>query len=145
MTRFSNGFIFNPDLTRVLLIHKNRPAWMNGKINGIGGKLEAGETPVACLVREIREETGLATREEEWVRLGDLGSDDWTMDVFAMRYEGPESDAKTMEDEVIKWFNVAELPGAVMSNLPWLIALAIDKLATNELDTFSCRYNRIKS
>lgn len=145
MTRYSNGFIFDATLSRVLLIHKNRPDWMKGRINGIGGKLEGDETPLACLVREIREETGLATKASQWVRLGDLFSDDWTMDVFAMRYAGHETDAKTMEDEEIEWFDVDALPKTVMSNLPWLIALAIDKLSTNELDTFSCRYNRIKS
>ena len=145
MTRFTNGFIFSPDLTRVLLIHKNRPDWMKGKLNGIGGKLEDGESMLQCIVREIHEETGLDTAESEWVRLGDLGSDDWQMDVFTMRHTGKESDARTMEDEEVEWFDVAALPNTVMSNLPWLIALAIDKLSSDELDTFSCQYNRKKS
>lgn len=30
-----------------------------GKWNGLGGKLEAGETPEECVVREVREESGL--------------------------------------------------------------------------------------
>ena len=29
-----------------------------GKWIGVGGKLEAGETPEECVVREVREETG---------------------------------------------------------------------------------------
>jgi 8-oxo-dGTP diphosphatase len=31
-----------------------------GKWNGLGGKFEVGETPEACVIREIREESGLA-------------------------------------------------------------------------------------
>jgi 8-oxo-dGTP diphosphatase len=40
---------------RVLLIRKKRGLGA-GKINGPGGRLHAGETPVACAAREVREE-----------------------------------------------------------------------------------------
>lgn len=30
-----------------------------GKWNGLGGKLEPGETPEECVIREVREESGL--------------------------------------------------------------------------------------
>ncbi len=40
---------------RILLIHKKR-GFGKGKINGPGGKLEAGETPLECAVRETQEE-----------------------------------------------------------------------------------------
>lgn len=33
-----------------------------GKWIGVGGKLEAGETKEACLVREVKEETGLVLK-----------------------------------------------------------------------------------
>ena len=39
----------------VLLIRKKRGLGA-GKINGPGGKLEAGETPRQCALREVREE-----------------------------------------------------------------------------------------
>jgi len=45
----------------VLLIRKKRGLGA-GKINGPGGKLEPGETPEACAVREAEEEVGLRAR-----------------------------------------------------------------------------------
>jgi 8-oxo-dGTP diphosphatase len=55
------GYILSPDGRQVLLIHRNRrpsdPHY--GKYNGLGGKLDRGEDVVACIRREIREESGL--------------------------------------------------------------------------------------
>ncbi len=42
----------------ILLIRKKRGLG-EGKINGPGGKLDPGETPLACAVRETREEVGI--------------------------------------------------------------------------------------
>jgi 8-oxo-dGTP diphosphatase len=40
---------------RILLIHKKRGLGA-GKINGPGGRLDPGETPLQCAIRETREE-----------------------------------------------------------------------------------------
>ena len=53
--------VFIVDGARVLLIRKKRGLGA-GKLNGPGGRSEAGETPVACGVREVREEVGLRVR-----------------------------------------------------------------------------------
>jgi 8-oxo-dGTP diphosphatase len=46
---------------RTLMLHRIKKAndMHAGKWNGLGGKLEAGETPEECAIREIREESGL--------------------------------------------------------------------------------------
>lgn len=49
---------FVVDGDRVLLIRKKRGLGA-GKINGPGGKLDAGELPEACAIRECREEVGI--------------------------------------------------------------------------------------
>ena len=47
---------------KVLLVHRNKKRGdaHKGKYNGLGGKSELGEDPHTCVVREIKEETGLS-------------------------------------------------------------------------------------
>ncbi len=49
-------FVFRGD--EVLLIRKKRGLG-TGKINGPGGKIDPGETPEQCAVREVEEELGI--------------------------------------------------------------------------------------
>jgi len=46
---------------KTLMLHriKKQNDMHEGKWNGLGGKMEAGETPEECAIREIREESGL--------------------------------------------------------------------------------------
>ena len=55
------GYVLSPDGRQVLLIHRDRrPDDAHfGKYNGLGGKVDRGEDVVACLRREVREESGL--------------------------------------------------------------------------------------
>jgi 8-oxo-dGTP pyrophosphatase MutT (NUDIX family) len=52
------GIMFSENEKKVLVIWKSRPAWQVDKLNGIGGKIEEGETPIEAMHREFREETG---------------------------------------------------------------------------------------
>jgi len=49
---------------QTLMIHRVKKAndMHQGKWNGLGGKLNTGETPEECAVREIFEESGLSVR-----------------------------------------------------------------------------------
>ena len=53
----------------VLLIRKKRGIGA-GKINGPGGKIDPGETPAECSLRETREETGIIATDPE--KMGEL-------------------------------------------------------------------------
>jgi 8-oxo-dGTP diphosphatase len=61
------GIAFDFANNRVVLLVKNRPDWMAGCLNGVGGKVEPDETPLAAMVREFKQETGVLTTEEEWM------------------------------------------------------------------------------
>ncbi|WP_020471963.1 NUDIX hydrolase [Zavarzinella formosa] len=77
------GYVFSPDGTQVLLVHRNkRPDdFHHGKFNGLGGKLEQGEDVVSGMKREIREEAGIECESLElrgtisWPGFGKNGQD----------------------------------------------------------------------
>lgn len=61
MTEYVLGFFFNERQQSVLVIRQDddRPNRHAGKFNGIGGHIDAGETPEQAMLREWAEETGL--------------------------------------------------------------------------------------
>ncbi|MBV6510774.1 MAG: 8-oxo-dGTP diphosphatase [Ignavibacteriaceae bacterium] len=50
---------------KTLMLHriKKENDVHQGKWNGLGGKFDAGETPEECVIREIREESGLTIKK----------------------------------------------------------------------------------
>lgn len=140
MKRYTLAFIFNTTLDRVLLVHKLAPDWQVGKLNGVGGKIEEKEDELACIMREVKEETGLIIKENQWIYLGDMGSPSWHSHVYTAIYTGKLSDARKMDKEEIEWFDADALPENTICNLPWLIPLAKDRIAHQEFEKFSVRY-----
>ncbi|MFC4542940.1 8-oxo-dGTP diphosphatase [Halosolutus amylolyticus] len=94
----------------VLLIEKRRGLG-EGWYNGPGGKLENGETPRECAVRETREEVGLAVRNLE--KAGELT---FTLDgdrhTFCHVYRTRSFDGEpTPSDEARpEWVPIDEVP-----------------------------------
>lgn len=56
MLKYTLAFIKNDN--QLLMINRQKAPWQGGW-NGVGGKLEPGETPEACVIREVWEETGI--------------------------------------------------------------------------------------
>ena len=137
--KYTLGFIFDKECKHVLLIHKQKPVWQKGKINGVGGKYEARETAEACIRREVREETRLDIPEESWVYVGTIRQEAGDVGFFATCYQGNMADAATNDHEKIEWFYIGKLPDNAIRNLHWLIPLSLEKLR-GEFKSFSVEY-----
>ncbi len=130
MTFYCLGFLFSTDLSRVLLIRKAKPSWQAGKLNGIGGKVETGETSLTAMVRECREETGLKTCRAEWKRFCTMTVPDFMIDCFAGVCGTFESacgtEAEPLELCSVSWMHTGCYQ--MIDSLQWLIPLALDHL-----------------
>lgn len=93
-----------------LLLHRvkkendlNHDKWV-----GIGGKFEENESPEECLLREVREETGLTLTDYRYCGLVTFVSDRWEgeyMHLFhATGFEGELSDC---DEGVLEWVDFA--------------------------------------
>lgn len=131
------AFIFDPKLKKVLLIKKNRPDWQKGRLNGVGGHLEKNEEPKEAITREVREESGLII--DDWIFSGKMSSEKWDIHVFTTKYRSAKK-AKTLTDEVIDWYDLANLPSTILPNLPWLIHFCKEKYSSEQLSHFDVWY-----
>lgn len=67
------GFLFDPAIENVLLIKKTHPAAQAGRFNGVGGKIEKGESHLSAMIRECTEETGITYHDWCYVLTFDAG------------------------------------------------------------------------
>ena len=124
VVRYVAGLLFSEDGRRVALIRKARPEWQRGRLNGIGGHVEPGETDAAAMVREFREETGATV---DWTRFCTLRGRDWTVEWFKAR---GDVQLRDQTDEHVAWFCLPDVltgEASVIPNVRWLIMLALDK------------------
>lgn len=123
-TRYVVGFVFNQDESRVMLLRNNRPDWQAGKLNGVGGHVELGETFDDAMVREGQEESG---RIFSWEQFAVLDGDGWTMGCY--RASGDLSGIPVHNDvgELFElcWAHAVSQPEP-LPNLRWLIPMAMD-------------------
>ena len=82
-------YVMDNDKTLMLLRNKKENDYHEGKWNGLGGKLEQGETPEECAVREVYEESGLKVTDPIMKGLITFplfdGVDDWYVFVFTFK------------------------------------------------------------
>lgn len=121
------GFLFHRSIGyEVALIEKTKPEWQRGRLNGIGGKIELGETPQAAMEREFREETGVFI--SEWRPFCQLHFRQAIIHFFAAHIEGRRPDLLAMTDEKPDWVEVSNLDRfPIIQNLRWLVPMAIDQ------------------
>jgi 8-oxo-dGTP diphosphatase len=97
-----------------------------GKWNGLGGKLEAGESPEQCVIREVTEESGLVITQLCYHGLlvfADFKGEDWYVWVFTSGQfsgdliESNEGRLEWIADELLITLNL--WPSDLIF-LPWL-------------------------
>ncbi|KKW28045.1 MAG: hypothetical protein UY70_C0004G0029 [Candidatus Kaiserbacteria bacterium GW2011_GWB1_52_6] len=143
MMFYTLGFIFDPTMERIVLMEKQRPVWQRGKLNGVGGKLEKGETGVACMVRETREECGINSEESAWTHIAVMTGGDWRVDVFGHIAKKAQPIVCAREDEgKVDWYEIAAIPENALSNVPWLVHLAKDKLRNKKFHQCEIVYSQ---
>jgi len=109
------GFVMSADRRHTLLVHRNLRADDQhlGKYNGLGGKMEAGESIHQCMQREIKEEAGIICEEMvlrgtiNWTGFGPQG-EDWFGFIYRIeRYSGEPF--RQNKEGALLWFPVDEL------------------------------------
>jgi len=113
---------------KTLMVYRNRKPndIHEGKWNGLGGKLEAGESPEECVRREVEEEAGLVIQNpclHGLVMFPGFKGHDWYVFVFtATEFEGeliesPEGELDWIDDAKLTTLNL--WPSDLLF-LPWL-------------------------
>lgn len=126
VTGYAVGFAISgdTDTPNVLLIEKARPEWQAGKLNGIGGHIEPGETPHQAMRREFKEETGLLIHSwGHFLTMEFPGAVIW---FFRTRVSQDTLDkAESLTDEKVICMNIdAVTRNNIIPNLAWLVPLA---------------------
>lgn len=102
------------DGQRTLMLHriKKEKDIHQGKWNGLGGKLEAGETPEECVIREVKEESGLQIlnpRLRGFITFPAFSKlEDWYVFMFTAReFSGELIDSS---EGHLEWIETEQLP-----------------------------------
>jgi len=110
-------YIKNRKKTSTLMVHrvKKDNDMHEGKWNGLGGKFEDGESPEECVVREVKEESGLDIinpKLKGFITFPAFdGFDDWYVFIFvATQFSGELIDSP---EGNLKW-----IPDKELFNLP---------------------------
>ena len=120
--RYVVGFMFNPTEDAVLLIRKTHPNWQKGKLNGVGGRIDEGESALDAMRREFLEEVGFEHMNwQQFCVLGDARN--WQIHFFWTL--GPIGKAIALTDESPEIHGAWSLPLDTIPNLKWLIPMAL--------------------
>ncbi len=99
---------------KILLAMKKRGFGM-GKWNGIGGKVEEGETIESAAAREVREEIGVMANPAKMEKVGNVefyfkDKPEWDQQMHVFLVKDWEGEPKESEEMAPKWYSQNEIP-----------------------------------
>jgi 8-oxo-dGTP pyrophosphatase MutT (NUDIX family) len=119
ITLYVSMLMFSSDRKKVALITKNRPAFLDGKLCPVGGRIENGEEPIEAAVREYLEETGVPTAASDWMEYAVGDAPGSIMHCF-VAFNDSVFDCRTgqdsLTDEPVSIWNVADILSDVVNN-----------------------------
>lgn len=130
MKAYCLGFCYDEEKKKtVLLINKTKPSWQYGKLNGIGGSVEANETPLDAMLREFKEEADLFCTN--WQNKIIMFEHDMSWCVYIFFGSMPLEQLgkyRSLTEEQVTLQDVHLLPDTVIPNLHWIIPMLKDNL-----------------
>ena len=106
-------YIIDKKKNSTLMLHRIKKVndYHQGKWNGLGGKLDKGESPEECAIREIKEESGLTVKNpllKGFITFPDFdGVDDWYVFVYSFNeFEGQLIDSP---EGKLEWISTDKL------------------------------------
>lgn len=142
--RTACGFAFTADKLQVLLILKKNPEWQRGKWNGVGGKLEPGESARSAMAREFKEETGLEVPVDKWECIATRyrADDSRVYFYYTILPEGVDSDSLPdmgKDAEQASFWPVDQVQRkleTVSRAVHWLIPFCLDETTVKPVDFY---------
>lgn len=112
-----------------------------GKWNGIGGKVDPGETIEMAAIREISEEIGVKTAEKNLEKVGNIefsfkDRPEWNQEVHIFLVRDWQGEPKESEEMMPKWYSHNEVPFKTMwqDDKYWLPAVLAGKKIQGKFD-----------
>jgi 8-oxo-dGTP diphosphatase len=122
MQSFASGFLFNEDVTHVALVLKNKPAYLAGRWNAIGGKMEERELSVHAMRREFQEEAGLEIAA--WNKFALLSGGWGEIHCFWSKCDLVHQ-ARSEEEETVQVWPLNALPDNLDPDAAFLLTMAV--------------------
>lgn len=102
-----------------LLLAKKKRGFGIDKINGIGGKVEEGETIEAAAAREVWEEIGVVADPAKMEKVGTVefyfrDRPEWDQEMHIFLVKDWKGEPKESEEMMPKWYSHEEIPFGAM-------------------------------